>query len=448
MNRHDQTQQSAKEGIEPLRAFTWRKSWVRPYESLYSVYRTFTLVNIISDTTAPRVLTNGRTKASVLSNHLYTMLSSTCVLEDENNNLDSYVTVSLFQKTFASEICTDKFPIFLNGDAKSICISPKIKYCPECLKSGYHSWMFQYAALKQCPIHHITLTESNNMPLNEKKDIMKCHPDLQNIDTKNIAETYHRVFKSIKKIQAFKINSIFDVSNILDKKTNKSLWKVGDEIYVGHEVAACNVRQKMVNLLKTLIFQLREDYKSMKRFSDDMEGNLETLIEYTFHDWNHKKHISQNPMISKTSAASLQVHLSLMDTAMKCRNDSSADKKLLYQYTQQVLSISGPLGFYALYHPHATELWLLKKTPAFIDTAGFDEQIIPRSTLNENHILLRCIDDHVKFQWENFKALAEKYNSDDRIIGNKLPRVCYLVLTDENDLKHVIRCVGECMGRR
>lgn len=443
MNRLDQTQLSAKEGIEPLRAFTWRKSWVRPYESLYSVYRTFTLVNIISDTMAPRVLTNGKTKASVLSNHLYAMLSDTCVPEDENNNLDSYVTVSLFQKKFASETCTDKFPIFLNGNAKSICISPKIKYCPECLKSGYHSWMFQYAALKQCPIHHINLTESNNMPLNEKKNIMKCHPDLQNIDTRNIAETYHKAFKGIKKIQAFKMNSLFDVSNILNKKSDQSLWEVGDEIYVGPEVAAYNVKQKMTESFKTLVRQLRDEYASMKRIADN-EYAIENILECTFHDWNLKKSRQLNPMMSSSAVISLQVHLSLMDNAVKCRNDSNEDKKLLYKYIQQVLSISGPLSFYALYHPHATELWLLKKTPAFIDTAGFDEQIILRSILNENHILLRCIDDHVKFQWKNFKALAKKYNSDDKLIGNKLPHVCYLVLTDENDLKHVIRCVEEC----
>ena len=41
MNRQNREKAIEAENLDEFRLFTWRKSWVRPYESLYD-YRTFT----------------------------------------------------------------------------------------------------------------------------------------------------------------------------------------------------------------------------------------------------------------------------------------------------------------------------------------------------------------------------------------------------------------------
>lgn len=89
----------------------------------------------------------------------------------------------------APEQEADKFPLFRNKEARDICITAKIRYCPECLKHGYHSWLFQYIAMRKCPIHHIDLIETYQFN-DEPKHIMDCHPALQTINTEYMSNIY------------------------------------------------------------------------------------------------------------------------------------------------------------------------------------------------------------------------------------------------------------------
>ena len=389
-----------------------------------------------------KILTKGKIKKSVSSEHLYEMLTHTCVSSDPDNHFNTYHICSVLPNILAApEQEADKFPLFRNKEARDICITAKIRYCPECLKHGYHSWLFQYIAMRKCPIHHIDLIETYQFN-DEPKHIMDCHPALQTINTEYMSNIYMQLFGGIKEIQAFKMSGFFDVTQIIRNESGKSLYDVGKEIYVGEKDVKCNVKENMIELLKRLIFQLGDEYASLKRYAN-AEYPIENIIDYAFKDWKYKNGAQQNPMLSNTSAVSLQVYISMMDNILKSRNSMEYDKDLMYKYMQQVKSASDPLNFYTFYHPYARELWMRTKTPAFVEPFIMDEQIISKSTLNENYILLCCIDDHIKFQWENFKRLAHEYHNDTSLIGRKLPRVCYLILTDEQDKQHAIRCTTE-----
>lgn len=440
MNRQNREKAIEAENLDEFRLFTWRKSWVRPYESLYSVYRTFTRVNVLSDTRALEILTKGKVKMAVSSEHLYEMLAHTCVPSDTNNHFNTYHICRVLPNILASpKQEVNKFPLFRNKEARDICIATKIRYCPECLKRGYHSWLFQYIAMRKCPIHRIDLIETYQFT-DEPKNIMDCHPAIQTINTEYMSNVYLQIFGGIKEIQAFKMNGLFDITQVIGNESGKSLYDVGKEIYVGEKNAKYNVKENMVELLKRLIFQLGDEYASLKRYKN-AEYPIENIIDYAFKDWKYKNGAKLNPMLSNTSAVALQVYISMMDNILKSQNSMVYDKDLMYKYMQQVKSISDPLNFYTFYHPYAGELWMHPKTPAFVDPLIMDVQIIPKSTLNENYILFYCIDDHIKFQWENFKRLANEYNNNDIfLIGRKLPRVCYLILTDEYDRQHAIRC--------
>ena len=76
-------------------------------------------------------------------------------------------------------------------------------------------------------------------------------------------------------------------------------------------------------------------------------------------------------------------------------------------------------------------------------------------TLNENSLILRCIDDHVKYQWNYIKTHFTKYIDEDSLQfkaaytpgDNKqfkdLPHLMYLLIIDDGNIGHVLRLVEE-----
>lgn len=106
----------------------------------------------------------------------------------------------------------------------------------------------------------------------------------------------------------------------------------------------------------------------------------------------------------------------------------------------QVQAVNDPLSFYKMYHRYTYEIWDHVKTAAYIE-----EDIVtntkPLSRLSDNDIILLCIDDHIKIQWENFKKVAINNEYDVKVATSSLPHLSYMVIIDADDIIHLKRLV-------
>jgi len=157
-----------------------------------------------------------------------------------------------------------------------------------------------------------------------------------------------------------------------------------------------------------------------------------------------------NPIFIDTYAVELQVYISIMEIMMceELDNDLFHHKDLFYQYICEIFAYQNPFDFRRIFKPASGLLSLYNKTSAFIEenNAEYDPSA-PR--LNDNYLYLRCIDDHVKFQWNyvknHFKRadhnFASAYNPGDNKQFKELPHLMYLVVTDSDNISHVLRLI-------
>lgn len=115
--------------------YTWKKEWVRPYESSFGILLNFCKVNAVDGLKALKLL--GKTSRSCLCDML--------VPEEYAENMQLFLCM---KKSIRDSI-----------------MEKTIVYCPECRKIGYHSVFHQLYNVKECLFHKIPLeydTYSNN----------------------------------------------------------------------------------------------------------------------------------------------------------------------------------------------------------------------------------------------------------------------------------------------
>lgn len=414
--------------------FTWRTAWIRPYESLYSVYRMFTRINVLGDSVAPKIVTNGVVKASA-SNYLHSMLGYACN-EYDTNNFQYKICIELSNALSAHPSPnTERFPKFYK-DAAVYLMSGMYKYCPKCLDVGYHSWVFQYVGVKKCPIHNCQLLENTSMFIEPKNSILDVHPALKAINTVPIAEKVCKIFGKIKEIQVIKPNRHFNWNIFSKKIIDKPLLEVGEEIYSRKIDQTFNVKDKMKKDFYKAVKTLQET-SSISEITDD---GIELILQHVFDNIIiHRDEL--DPYFENTYATELQVYISIMNLKIQCTEKyDDRINKLLNEYMVQVQAVNDPLSFYKMYHRYTYEIWDHVKTAAYIE-----QDIIintkPLSRLSDNDIILLCIDDHIKIQWENFKKVAINNEYDVKVATSSLPHLSYMVIIDADDIIHLKRLV-------
>ena len=135
--------------------FTWKKTWVRPYESIYSILRNFCKVNVFQGSYAMNIfgIIEGNRKAPVPKLLMYGRSSITPHYYDILYN-------TLLPPWYIEQI----MPIsHLNIKIFSSVTKPTISYCPECKKENYHSFLFQFYEIHECPFHHISLINTERL---------------------------------------------------------------------------------------------------------------------------------------------------------------------------------------------------------------------------------------------------------------------------------------------
>ena len=110
------------------RKYTWKKEWVRPYESSFSILLTFCKINTIDAVKAKRLL-------------------------GDPDSDKRYADI------FLPDWYVRQMQPFLNLDerARDKMMENRIVYCPICRLSGYHSIFHQLYNMRVCPFHNITL---------------------------------------------------------------------------------------------------------------------------------------------------------------------------------------------------------------------------------------------------------------------------------------------------
>lgn len=124
----------------------WNKSWVRPFESLWSIVNNYKAVNVVKEHSAALNALGFQTKIIVSTDYMpnygiYCNLSRT---KNDINSIISHLVPDWYIKQI--ETWTSKPGI-------SAFISEMITYCPQCMKNGYHSILHQLKGIRNCPFH-------------------------------------------------------------------------------------------------------------------------------------------------------------------------------------------------------------------------------------------------------------------------------------------------------
>lgn len=125
----------------------WNKSWVRPYESLWSILNTYKAVNVISDNAHLMKIIGINLKTTISKDYFLEDYGIFCNVSKAKNDIDVIVSqlVPLWYKEQMSQ--------FVKKKDVSDFFSDKISYCPKCMENGYHSILHQLKGIHTCPLH-------------------------------------------------------------------------------------------------------------------------------------------------------------------------------------------------------------------------------------------------------------------------------------------------------
>lgn len=129
--------------------YMWKKEWVRPHESLWSVMRNFRIVNgQCSYKEALNLLDIGpltSRKQDFQPDIEYVIYSRYTIKDNWRDNINKMLLPEDYHADMAPLSKLMKYAPRL--------ITRKFFYCPECMKSGYHSYLHQLSGISRCPFH-------------------------------------------------------------------------------------------------------------------------------------------------------------------------------------------------------------------------------------------------------------------------------------------------------
>lgn len=136
-----------------FKEYVWEKSWVRPYESPFGLFLNFCKVNVFTFSQACRTLKISRT----MSDRGKPFFS-----RDIGINVGFVGATGL--SVFREVLGMGETPFFtdsaLNEDAYNSLVDPSFRYCPDCIKAGYHSYFHQISGCSRCFIHNADLIKT------------------------------------------------------------------------------------------------------------------------------------------------------------------------------------------------------------------------------------------------------------------------------------------------
>ena len=226
--------------------YRWKKNWVRPYESIYSIMRNFCKVNVFQGSYAMKIL-------EVTGSGF--RLPVTKIMMYSNAKQDARNYDKLFEALLPEWYIQQIMPMTtLNTSVFTELVDPQIKYCPECAKENYHSFLFQFRHVKECPFHHVSLiktswdyTVQGNIVYKDGTEYINVRNDILPCERQCRKESYQMGFTS-------SLRYFFPVSSISSDKYPKFLHV--DDIFFQKNHATYTLKIKKSKLSLTELKQL------------------------------------------------------------------------------------------------------------------------------------------------------------------------------------------------
>jgi hypothetical protein len=163
--------------IEPS-AFCWRPYWSSRFESLWSLLRKFAYLNAITSREI-RILFGSDSTPQSLDQWKWCLRSDLRRL----GGLDAAILSIIFGSGYSNLAEATVLPYVHESEA-SILTSEFLRFCPTCIRQGFHSTLHQLLFLATCPAHGdrlenrcmdcLTETIPYTLPSVSSKDISKC----------------------------------------------------------------------------------------------------------------------------------------------------------------------------------------------------------------------------------------------------------------------------------
>lgn len=138
-----------------VQKYTWRESWVFPYESLWSLVNKFGKLNWVSGFEIQKLF---RLKNEPKKRYAeYDGFSLWNFHAAKGFNVEKIEqTLNLSNKQLREGITTSLIP---KRELPWLFEANRLRYCPRCISVGYHSFFHQFKDMKVCPIHDIELVD-------------------------------------------------------------------------------------------------------------------------------------------------------------------------------------------------------------------------------------------------------------------------------------------------
>lgn len=126
--------------------FTWKKEWVRPYESIWSILFNFCKVNVISGKMALKKLGCDMASAKIIYDGNMMMYGSYGLHADDYKKLYGFLLPRWYMAQMKPYMNMNIYTAF-------DLVNSELYFCPECGKEGYHSIFHQLTNMRVCPFH-------------------------------------------------------------------------------------------------------------------------------------------------------------------------------------------------------------------------------------------------------------------------------------------------------
>lgn len=450
-NEEKQDNNTKSKTENAFKLYRWKKEWVRSYESIYSILRNFCKINVFQGSYAMKILgVNGYTTGVPVPRIM--MFSKSTQSEHNYDNLCDVLLPDWYQ-TQIKPVTSLDIPIF------SDVVRPTIFYCPECAKENYHSFLFQFYHVKDCPFHRISLIETSwhytpqdsitywksNDYIDVRSDILPCERQLANDYWQNDYNTNLHYVIPISSLNDGKhgnysyIHQTFCVNNRashsfqiqkseLDFKEMKLKfidWFDKQNI----PTDLCN--PKYIWKIQNSTFHLFSDETSIAPY-------LDHLLYYLFYDFMKEYDLSSEESFARIEA--------VYDSRIVLQPSEIFELKISYLWA--VISCSNP--FYSLNNtwiakPYSGDIQNTRHIHNGVHLSALSGYGIKYSTyipkVDGTIIMMRILSDLFKSVWNQVLSIVKRDGKFSTFHGWKLIHVpeYYICLNDNEEFYTILR---------
>ena len=420
------------EGNNVFKAYTWRKKWVRPYESIFGVLLNFCRVNVYDLQQAVRRLC--KTKSKEVFDEMDII----------HRNFDEDQLKNLEQILLPQNYIHGLGDIHIGEELFFTEFDQNLKYCPICMKeSGYHSVIFQLKGLTHCPIHNSQRLISDGIRYNVNTYI-PYFSDSNKFSISNIPLPSERVMESdvlqiekyVKSIPILKdityANVLFRLRNLSSENKYCEFTKLCNRqkiLYMEHKDYSDieNLLLETHKQLKMLLWP--DEVKWMEEFYETFKSN--TMYYLYSQPVQFVEYLFVLKLLSKCSYVQFPGNYptpSPIDSRQYPNN--IIYKTIAYSEIIRGCKTTWISDEYPLQHPYSDAAIRLANYNN-MNYSGLNLSICGEIINNKyecKYLEMQILFDLYQFQWKNFNRLIGNNKTFDIYkICDKLPDIRYII---------------------